>query len=111
DGTVYTFPDSDSATVPRRAACTSMRNRYGETLTLARDSNSNLTRIITPNGRWVEFTYDTSNRITQAKDNIGRTVGYTYDAGGRLWKMTDPAGGFFFFKQKTAYEMLTIKDA
>lgn len=110
DGTVYTFPDSDSATVPRRAACTSMRNRYGETLTLTRDSNSNLTRISSPNGRWVEFTYDTSNRITQAKDNIGRTVGYTYDAGGRLWKMTDPAGGVTEYTYDGTHQMLTIKD-
>lgn len=111
DGTVYTFPDSDSATVPRRAACTSMRNRFGETLTLTRDSDSNLTRIVTPNGRWVEFTYDTSNRIIQAKDNIGRTVGYTYDAGGRLWKMTDPAGGVTEYTYDSTHEMLTIKDA
>jgi RHS repeat-associated protein len=111
DGTVYTFPDSDSATVPRRAACTSMRNRFGDTLTLTRDSNSNLTRIITPNGRWVEFTYDTSNRITQAKDNIGRIVGYTYDAGGRLWKMTDPNGGVTEYTYDSTHEMLTIKDA
>jgi RHS repeat-associated protein len=110
DGSVYTFPDSDSATVPRRAACTSMRNRFGETLTLTRDSNSNLTRITTPNGRWVEFTYDTSNRITQAKDNIGRTVTYTYDAGGRLWKMTDPAGGVTEYTYDSTHEMLTIKD-
>jgi RHS repeat-associated protein len=110
DGSVYTFPDSDSATVPRRAACTSMRNRFGETLSLTRDSNSNLTRITTPNGRWVEFTYDTSNRITQAKDNIGRTVGYTYDAGGRLWKMTDPAGGVTEYTYDATHEMLTIKD-
>jgi len=110
DGTVYTFPDSDSATVPRRAACTGMRNRYGETLALTRDSNSNLTRITTPNGRWVEFTYDTSNRITLAKDNIGRTVTYTYDAGGRLWKMTDPAGGVTEYTYDSTHEMLTIKD-
>ena len=110
DGTMYTFPDSDSATVPRRAAVTSMRTRYGETLTLVRDSNSNLTRITTPNGRWVEFTYDTSNRITLAKDNIGRTVTYTYDAGGRLWKMTDPAGGVTEHTYDGTHQMLTIKD-
>ena len=111
DGSVYTFPDSDSATVPRRAACTGMRNRFGETLTLTRDSNSNLTRITSPNGRWIEFTYDTSNRITQAKDNIGRIVTYTYDAGGRLWKMTDPAGGVTEYTYDSTHEMLTIKDA
>ncbi|HEU4835219.1 MAG TPA: kelch repeat-containing protein, partial [Pyrinomonadaceae bacterium] len=111
DGTVYTFPDSDSATVPRAAAVTSMRNRYGETLTLTRDSNSNLTRITSPNGRWIEFTYDTSNRITLAKDNIGRTVGYQYDAGGRLFKMTDPKGGVTEYTYDGTHQMLTIKDA
>jgi YD repeat-containing protein len=44
----------------------------------------NITKITSPNGRWITFSYDGSNRVTQATDNIGRTVGYTYDASGRL---------------------------
>jgi YD repeat-containing protein len=52
-------------------------------------TDADLTRITSPNGRWIEMTYDTSHRVTQAKDNGGRTVGHTYDTSGRLWKVTD----------------------
>ena len=87
------FPDSETAPVPRQAALTGVRDRYGNALNLTRDSNSNLTRISSPSGRWMEFAYDGSNRITQAKDNAGRAVGYQYDAAGRLWKVTDANNG------------------
>jgi RHS repeat-associated protein len=111
DGTVYTFPDSEAATVPRAAAATGMRDRFGNSLTLARDSNHNLTQITTPNGRYIQFTYDASNRITQARDNIGRTVSYTYDGSGRLWKVTDVTGGLTQYGYDTSNRMTTIKDA
>jgi YD repeat-containing protein len=87
DGTVYVFPEF--------ASLQSIRDRYGNQITITRSggSSGNITQITSPKGRWMQFTYDSSNRITQAKDNAGRTVNYTYDAGGRLWKVTDPAGG------------------
>jgi YD repeat-containing protein len=34
-----------------------------------------------PNGRWIQFTYDSNSRVTVAQDNIGRKVQYTYDSG------------------------------
>lgn len=110
DGTLYEFPDAENAQSPRLAALVAMSDRYGNRYTLTRDSNSNLTKITTPNGRYVEFTYDASNRVTQAKDNIGRTVGYTYDASNRLQKVTNPNGGLTQYTYDTSHRMLTIKD-
>lgn len=110
DGTVYEFPDAEGAPTPRQAAMVAMSDRYGNRYTLTRDSNSNLTKLTSPNGRYVTFTYDASNRITQAKDNIGRTVGYTYDATGRLWKVTNPGGGVTEHSYDTANRMTTLKD-
>ncbi len=93
DGTLYQFPEANGATRSQWAALKGYRDRYGNALTLSRDSNRDLTRLTTPSGRWVEFTVDASHRITQAQDHIGRTVSYTYDAGGRLSTVTDAGAG------------------
>ncbi len=110
DGTLYFFPDAEFAATPYQAAVTGMQDRLGNRLTLTRDSSARLTRITTPNGRWVSFTYDSYDRITQARDNIGRIVGYEYDAGSRLWKVTDAAVGVTEFTYDSVDRMKTIKD-
>ena len=90
-------------------------DRYGNTTTITRDEFLRITRISSPNGRWMEFSYDSdpnyNYRIVQVKDNIGRTVGYTYDASNRLWKVTDVNGGVTEYTYDGASRMLTIKDA
>jgi len=87
DGTVYVFGD----VAPLQA----IRDRYGNTVTIthANGQTGNVTRVTSPSGRWMAFTYDASNRITQVTDNIGRTVAYTYDATGNLSTVTDPENG------------------
>lgn len=110
DGTRITFPDSEFASRPAQAGATSIRDRYGNTITLTRDAAKNLTRIASPHGRHIELTYDSSHRVTQARDNINRTVQYAYDASGRLWKVTDVLGGVTEYTYNTAHRMLTIKD-
>jgi RHS repeat-associated protein len=102
DGSVYVFPEFQPLQ--------SIRDRYGNRLTITR-SNGAITQITSPNGRWVQFTYDGSSRITQVKDNIGRTVNYVYDASGRLWKVTDPKNGVTEYTYDTSNRMRTIKDA
>lgn len=89
-----------------------IRDRFGDTVTVQHASGQtwNITRVVSPNNRWVAFTYDVSGRITQALDNIGRTVGYQYDTSGRLWKVTDAAGGVTEFTYDTSHRLLTIKD-
>lgn len=103
DGTVLVFGDN--------APLQSIRDRLGNTITLVRPTGQGglISRIVSPNGRWIALTYDTSQRITQATDNIGRTVTYTYDSG-RLWKVTDVSGGVTEYTYDTSDRMLTIKD-
>ena len=110
DGTVYEFPDAEDAPTPRQAAMVAMHDRFGNAYTFTRDSNSNLTKITSPSGRYIEFTYDSGFRITQARDNIGRTVGYTYDSSGRLWKVTDANGGVTEHLYDTSNRMTKITD-
>jgi RHS repeat-associated protein len=106
DGSLWKFYSFDLG-----PALISMSDRFGNTVTIDRASYRRINRVMSPNGRWIEFTYDSSDRITQAKDNIGRTVNYTYDAGGRLWKVTDPLGGVTEYTYDSSHRMLTIKDA
>ena len=90
DGTQYFFPNSLSLTAPRQAALIGTRDRYGNTQTLIRNSESELTRIVSPTGLSLDFTYDSGHRITSMTDNIGRTTTYEYDTSGRLITVTDP---------------------
>ena len=105
DGTVYVFGEL--------APLQAIRDRYGNTVTIAHANGQtgNITRVTSPNGRWIRFTYDASNRITQAKDNIGRTVGYTYDVNGNLSTVTDPENGVTTYTYDATNRMATIKDA
>lgn len=109
DGTFYTFPDSFDASNPRQAALEEMNDRYGNTLTFTR-SNSNLVKITSPNGRWIQFSYDSSNRVTQAQDSIGRSTSYTYNQAGYLATATDAMGGVTTYTYDSNGNMLTITD-
>ena len=109
NGLTYVFGDE--------APLHTIRDRYGNKITIARTTSNGfgspsgpVTKVTSPNGRYVTFTYDASNRVTQARDNIGRTVNYTYDASGRLWKVTDPTGSVTEYGYDTSHRMTTVKD-
>ncbi|UVT15741.1 MAG: RHS repeat protein [Nitrospira sp.] len=91
-----------------------MVDRNGNTFTLTRAAAGgmagNLTKITTPNGRYLTFTYDSSNRITQVADILGRTVTYTYDGSGRLWKVTNPLSGVSEYTYDASHRLLTAKE-
>src|SRR4029453_6487825 len=76
DGTVYVF----GVNAPLQA----IRDRHGNQITIVHASatRGNITHVVSPNGRWIAFTYDADDRIIAARDKIGRTVRYTYDANG-----------------------------
>ena len=114
DGTTYRFPVDGRDVAPLSAII----DRNGNQLSVVRTNDftvnlqgHRITRLISPNGRWVVFTYDANFHITQAKDNIGRTVNYTYDGSGRLTQVTDAGGGVTQYTYDTANRMLTIRDA
>jgi len=94
DGTVYEFTGIGGLPGPMLIA---IRDRLGNRLTITRGPTTRrIQRIVSPNGRWVEFTHDPApgvDRVTQIKDNSGRTVSYEYDTESRLSRVTNPAGG------------------
>jgi RHS repeat-associated protein len=115
DGTMYVFGNE--------APLNAIRDRYGNQLTISRAGTNvfgspigNITRITSPNGRWIEFTYDPRNRIVSAKDNIGRVVAYAYDATdltGRLVSVTNPKQELtrYTYDGTNRDRLLTITDA
>ena len=109
DGIVFVF--GENAPLQR------IRDSYGNTINISRASiNSfgspigNITRVTSPNGKYIDFTYS-GNRVIKATDNIGREVNYTYDANSRLWKVTDPNQGVTEYTYDTSHRMITVKDA
>ena len=106
DGSVWSFGQAGGQ-------LSAIRDRYGNKITLARVTfpGGPLNRVISQNGRWIDFTYDGSGRIIQAKDNANRTWTYTYDASGRLYTATDPNSGVRYYTYDTSHRMLTFKDA
>ena len=110
DGTVLQFPEAMNSNSARKGALTSIRDRYNNTLTIVRDSNGNLTKVTSPSGRYIQFTYDGYNRITLATDNLTRSVKYEYDTTGRLNKVTYPDLTFEAFTYDTRNNMLTVQD-
>jgi RHS repeat-associated protein len=107
DGTILGFNDSGPGGASNLVI--SISDRYGNKISINRTNNAT-SRITSPNGRWIDLTYDASNRITQVTDNIGRTVAYGYDPAGRLATVTDAKGGITTYTYDDSNQMLTIKD-
>ncbi|MBF8290987.1 MAG: hypothetical protein HW391_1955, partial [Chloroflexi bacterium] len=116
DGTIYQFAAYGHLGTP----LTGIRDRVGNQLTVSRTGIGTygdlITRITSPNGRWVDFTNDvTYGVVQQIRDNLGRTVSYTYDAQFRLTTVTDAGGGvtrYSYHPQGAQYALIqTITDA
>lgn len=112
DGTVYQFTASGEI----GPYLMGIRDRLGNQLTISRampGNNVPITRITSPNGRWVDFSYVTVNTmllISQIRDNLGRTVSYTYHPGSSLLKTVTDAGGGITEYTWSSGRIATIKD-
>ncbi|HKV94283.1 MAG TPA: kelch repeat-containing protein [Candidatus Angelobacter sp.] len=110
DGTVLKFPESSRSTSPFCQAVVQIQDRHGNVTKIDRDSQCLLTRITSPNGRYITVTNDSSSRITEIDDNGGRSVHYSYDTAGRLATVTDANGGNTSYTYDDQNRMLTIQD-
>jgi hypothetical protein len=78
DGSTYTFTDSVHPLL------LSIKDRYGNKISIARGptETGRATRVVSPNGRWLEFVLDVhdniplTSKVLQVRDNIGRVVTY-----------------------------------
>jgi RHS repeat-associated protein len=104
DGTVFVFGEN--------APLQSIRDRYGNTVTVAHSQGQSgqVTRVTSPNGRWIAFSYDAAGRIAQASDNANRTVTYAYDLAGNLSTVTDAEHGVTTYTYSAANQLASIRD-
>jgi YD repeat-containing protein len=61
-----------------------MQDSEGHRVQPKRDKQRNLGRLISPNGRTINFKYDEANRIVEATDDAGSLRRYSYDSAGDL---------------------------
>jgi RHS repeat-associated protein len=108
DGAVWEFIAGNPGSL-----LTAIRDRAGNRLTITRYGAHwlRISRITSPNGRWVEFTWGGagSDLITQVRDNSGRTVSYAY-TGAQLTAATDANSGVTSYTYNANQQMLTITD-
>lgn len=83
DGSQMTF----EAHSPNRIQ--TVQDRFGNAIEYQYDAG-NVSRILSPNGRYIDLNYDTKNRITSAVDPMGATWRYEYDARGMLATVVFP---------------------
>jgi RHS repeat-associated protein len=85
-------------------------DRNGNRITIERDSESRVSRIVDDVGRALEITLSGS-KIGEIRDPIGRTIQYTYNTNGLLETVIDPNGGVTQYTYDTQNRILTITDA
>ncbi|MFF0151933.1 RHS repeat-associated core domain-containing protein [Micromonospora sp. NPDC005203] len=93
-----------------------IRDRHGNQITITRTGSGgnpqsgNITRVTSPGGKWIKYSYDSANRVSGVEDNLGRTVGYTYDTAGWLHTVTDVAGKVTTYGYDANKRLATITD-
>jgi RHS repeat-associated protein len=80
DGTRYVF-NGGHASYGGKNVLLSMQDRYGNALAFSYDSYNRLSKVTSPSGRWIQFTYvnNSSPLVDHVSDNTGRTVHYGYN--------------------------------
>jgi RHS repeat-associated protein len=72
-------------------------DRNGNLTRIVREADNGATgkvlRIVSPNGRRVDFTYNAAGFVSTLTDNLGRSFVYHYDDAGHLTEVVDPMGG------------------
>ena len=109
DGTVYVFG--------HQAPLQAMRDRHGNTVRFTWSETNlfgvgtgDLLRVTSPNGRWIDFTYEPgTTRVSQVQDNLGRTVSYGYDANGNLTSVTDREQRVTSYTYDGGNRLVTVK--
>ena len=89
-----------------------VRDRAGNTLTIARDFETNPTQFTEPAGRSLTlgWLWTVRDRLLMVRDPLGRIVSYGYDTDTRLSTVTNPQGGITRYAYDTQHRMTSITD-
>lgn len=85
DGSSYKILGcSPTTTNPGQCGEVEFRNADGQATEIERLQNGDISRVLSPNGKWVTFAYDQGDRVIRAEASTGDVVKYQYDGRGRL---------------------------
>ena len=87
------------------------RDRFGNTTTLTRNADQALTRIVSPNGRWLRFAHDASNRIVRAWASTGKSMDYEYDSEGHLAAARASTGQVQTYEYDASHRLIRIRES
>jgi len=110
DGTEYTIQGCAPNSKPGLCAVTEIKNSQGDRLTIRRDRDGNILRIISPHGHTVSIEHDSEERITKATDDVGHWVKYEYDEHGGLKKAVNWSGATQTFRYDTSFNMISAHE-
>jgi YD repeat-containing protein len=106
NGGVKTYLPCDSPDV--NCSIVGYQDSQGRELKFERDSKRHLSRLTSPNGKWVGVGSAPDGRILAIDDSDGRTVLYKYDAANRLVGVTYPSGEIYHYEYDDARHMLAF---
>jgi RHS repeat-associated protein len=109
-GMVYQFTDFNETGV--NAPLEAMVDRNGNMLRAVFTTGQMEVplNLKSPNGRWVNFSYDASGSVVLASDDLGRTVSYGYNADGYLTSVTNANGGVTSYSYDANNRLQSITD-
>jgi YD repeat-containing protein len=109
DGSSYKLLGcSPGSTRPGQCGLIEYRSSRGEVIGVERAANGDITRVVSPHGKWIEFTYDQNDRVTSAAASTGEMARYGYDAKGRLTNVTPSEGPAFRYEYDDGDRMINI---
>jgi YD repeat-containing protein len=80
----------------------------GRELKIDRDKLRRLTRVTSPNGKWVGVGTDDDRRILAIDDSNNRTVLYGYDSDHNLSSVTYPSGEIYRYTHDDTHHILSV---
>lgn len=92
------FPESYNAKNLAQGAPLEMRDGQGHGVKFIRDSQRNLTELISPSGYRMTFKYDEAARIIEARDDVGDVRKYSYGPEGLLETVSDGSHVLYRFR-------------
>ena len=106
----YSYYADDDSDLGKRGQLKQASNSAGHiTQISAYNADGQPTRLIDPNGKTSEYSYDTRGRVT-SKQSGGQRVSYSYDAAGRLTKAEANDGTRLDYGYDNAGRLTSVSD-
>jgi YD repeat-containing protein len=109
-GTTYLSPEAYYSQRPQQGSLVGIFDGNGNEVRLSRQSNGDLTKIMSPNGRSIQLIYN-EGRVSQLTDDSGDAVEYGYDVQSRLETVRFPNRQPIQYSYDASNRIVKVEDA